>query len=116
MTKNSMFLEQVIRYLHRHKGIGSLEKVPECKNECYACQGRKLKTSTQIIDPLPTIRLKKTLQTFAIVSLDYGGPFITIQGRGMNRTKRYLCLFTCLLSRASSLYGDGIQFRHRYIS
>ena len=30
-------------------------------------------------------------------------PFITVQGRGKQRAKRYLCLFTCLLSRAVHL-------------
>ncbi len=36
-------------------------------------------------------------------SVDFGGPFITIQGRGKRRAKRYLCLFTCLSTRAVHL-------------
>ena len=32
--------------------------------------------------------------------MDFGGPFITIQGRDKRREKRYLCLFTCLATRA----------------
>ena len=35
--------------------------------------------------------------------MDFGGPFITIQGRGKRREKRYLCLCTCLATRAVHL-------------
>ena len=53
--------------------------------------------------PLPKIRLKFPLRAFAQVAVDYAGPFITIQGRGQRRAKRYLSLFTCLTSRAVHL-------------
>ena len=53
--------------------------------------------------PLPKIRLKEPLHAFIRVSVDFAGPFISIQGRGRKRAKRYLCLFTCLLSRAVHL-------------
>ena len=54
--------------------------------------------------PLPAIRLKKLLRAFIRTAVDYGGPFITIQGRESKRAKRYLCcLFTCLLARAVHL-------------
>ena len=43
------------------------------------------------------------LKAFARTAVDYGGPFLTIQGRGKQRAKRYLCLFTCLTSRAVHL-------------
>ena len=35
--------------------------------------------------------------------MDYASPFITIQGRGKRRQKRYLCLYTCLTTRAVHL-------------
>ena len=53
--------------------------------------------------PLPRSRLKLPLRAFARASVDYGGPFHTIQGRGKRREKCYLCLFTCLTSRAVHL-------------
>ena len=53
--------------------------------------------------PLPKIRLNTPLRAFARIAVDYAGPFLTIQGRGRARQKRYLCLFTCLLCRAVHL-------------
>ena len=79
------------------------EEIRECENNCYGCKRRKAKIAKQIMAPFPAIRLKQPLRAFSKVSVDYGGPFITIQGRGRKRAKRYLCLFTCLLSRAVHL-------------
>ncbi|KAK3084488.1 hypothetical protein FSP39_014299 [Pinctada imbricata] len=53
--------------------------------------------------PLPEIRFKEPLRAFARCAVDYGGPFVTAQGRGKRREKRYLCLFTCLTTRALHL-------------
>ena len=53
--------------------------------------------------PLPLNRLKLSLRAFTRTAVDFGGPFVTIQGRGRQRQKRYLCLFTCLASRAVHL-------------
>ncbi|PFX16135.1 hypothetical protein AWC38_SpisGene19602 [Stylophora pistillata] len=39
-------------------------------------------------------------QSVSKTAVDYGRPFITIQGRGKERLKRWLRLFTCLASRA----------------
>ena len=50
-----------------------------------------------------TSRLKKTLRAFTRTAVDFAGPFITVQGRGIRRAKRYLCLFTCLTTRAVHL-------------
>lgn len=50
--------------------------------------------------PLPIIRLKPSLRAFSRISVDFGGPFVTVQGRGTRRAKRYMCLFTCLATRA----------------
>ena len=41
----------------------------------------------------------KSFCAFSQTSVDFGGPFITNQGRGKPRHKRYLCLFMCLATR-----------------
>ena len=83
--------------------ISAREEIRDWERECMECRRRKAKQSTQIMAPLPDIRLTMPLRAFAHTSVDFGGPFITIQGRGKRREKRYLCLFTCLASRAIHL-------------
>lgn len=80
--------------------ISAREEIRECENECYICRKRKAKAAEQVMAPLPNIRFRTPLHAFARTAVDFGGPFITVQGRGKRREKRYLCLFTCLLTRA----------------
>ena len=44
-----------------------------------------------------------SLRAFARSAVDFAGPFIMAQGRGKRREKLYLCLFTCLATRAVHL-------------
>ena len=44
--------------------------------------------------------MKLSLRAFTRTAVEFGGPFVTIQGRGKQQQKCYLCLFTCLASRA----------------
>jgi len=67
------------------------------------CRRRKAKSAKQIMAPLPLIRLKSSIKAFVRTAVDFAGPFITIQGQGRQRQKRYLCLFTCLATRAAHL-------------
>ena len=88
------------------------EEARECENQYYDCRQRKPKVANQIMALLSSARLKKPLHDFAGIAADYAGPFITIQGTGRKRSKRYLCLFTFLLSRAVHLeiaYGSETQ-------
>ena len=79
------------------------EEIRETERECNACVRRKAKAASQVMAPLPKIRLKLPLRAFARTAVDYAGPFEAIQGRGRKRAKRYLCLFTCMTSRAVHL-------------
>ena len=79
------------------------EEIRDWERECCECRKRKAKAAKQIMAPLPKIRLKLPLRAFARTAVDFAGPFVTIQGRGKKRAKRYICLFTCLTSRAVHL-------------
>ena len=79
------------------------EEIREWEADCFECRKRKTKAARQIMAPLPKIRQKLPLRAFARTAVDYAGPFITVQGRGKKRMKRYLCLFTFLTSRAVHL-------------
>ena len=63
--------------------------------------------------PLPKFRLQQSSRPFESCAVDFGGPFLTKQGRVRVRAKRYLCLFLCLktncchLEMASSLDTDA---------
>ncbi|XP_065893456.1 uncharacterized protein [Dysidea avara] len=60
--------------------------------------------------PLPQNRLTTSLRAFTKTAVDFGGPFMTMQGRGRPRQKRYL--FTCLASTAIHLemaYGLDVD-------
>ena len=83
--------------------IRGRQEIREVQNDCNACRRRKAKVANQLMAPLPRNRLQPPFQAFSKTSVDYAGPFTAIQGRGRKREKRYLCLFTCLLSRAIHL-------------
>jgi hypothetical protein len=83
--------------------IHAREEIRDVERCCTECRRRTAKPSSQIMGPIPSIRLSMPLRAFAHTSVDFGGPFITVQGRGKRREKRYLCLFTCLASRAVHL-------------
>ena len=74
-----------------------IESCSECRRRFHA------KPACQMMAPLPKSRIKQPLKAFERVGIDYAGPFLTKQGRGKQRAKRYLCLFTCLVTRAVHL-------------
>ena len=69
------------------------------------CRRREAKAACQIMAPLPLSRLMASTRAFTRTAVDFGGPYtcITVQGRGKRREKRYLCLFTCMATRAVHL-------------
>lgn len=79
------------------------EAIRAFQYKCPGCRLTRVKAAGQMMAPLPKFRLGDPLRCFARTGLDYAGPFITKQGRFRKRQKRYLCVFTCLASRAVHL-------------
>ena len=79
------------------------ELIREWEKKCAECRQRKSKACEQIMAPLPLSRLESSFRAFTRTAVDFGGPFITVHGRWKRREKRYLCLFTCLATRAVHL-------------
>ena len=80
------------------------EEVKRVNRECLECARRfKVQPVQQQMAPLPQIRLQMTTKPFANCAVDFGGPYLSIQGRERSRAKRYLCLFLCLQTHCCHL-------------
>ena len=94
------------------------EEIRKVESVCNKCKKNKAKIVTQLMSSLPKYRLGKSLRAFSKIGVDYAGPFLTKQGRGRVRQKRWLCLFTCLEIRAVHLevaYGlDTFSFLNAF--
>ena len=123
MKRELTFQEQtkhcLCYYITKYWIIVAHEEIMDWKRECATCKRRKVKQAEQIMAPLPTICLKLSLRAFVQTAVDFAGPFITKQGRGKSRCKCYLCLFTCLATRAVYLemaYGlDSDSFLKTFL-
>ena len=82
----------------RYWVMSGREVIREWEKICAECRRRKARACEQIMAPLPLSRLKSSFRAFTRTAVDFGGPFITVQGRG-----KRLCLFTCLATRAVHL-------------
>lgn len=67
-------------------GIGTL--LTKIKNTCGVCIKRKAKVVPQQMAPLPACRLDPPFGAFVRTGMDFGGPFLTKQGRGRAKAKR----------------------------
>ena len=83
--------------------VAGREEIREWGKTCAKCIKNKAKPAVQKMAPLPKSRVKCSYRAFSQTGVDFAGPFLTIHGRGKPRHKRYLCLFTCLATRAVHL-------------
>ena len=79
------------------------EAIKKYNAGCPECIRRRRQPAAQIMAPKLEAQVKPSFRAFAMSAVDYAGPFETKQGRGKTRTKRYLCLFTCLQTRCVHL-------------
>ena len=72
-------------------------------SKCEICQNLNAQVLHQKMAPLPLHRIphpSERIDTFYTCGIDCAGPFLTVQGRGKPREKRYMLLFTCTMYRA----------------
>ena len=112
---HQMGLNYAINHLReKYLVVHVREQVKRVMRECFECARRfRSKPAHQQMAPLPRIRLQQSSRPSENCAVDFGGPFLTKQGCGRVRAKRYLCLFLCLqthcchLEMASSLDTDA---------
>uniref|UniRef100_A0A182W695 DUF5641 domain-containing protein n=1 Tax=Anopheles minimus TaxID=112268 RepID=A0A182W695_9DIPT len=68
---------------------------------CQRCKIRKCKPQTPRMAQLPTQRLTPFIRAFTNVGVDYLGPIDVVNAR--RKEKRYVAVFTCLVTRAVHL-------------
>ena len=102
---HTMVLNYTISHLcEKYIVVHAREQVKRVMRKCLECVRRFRSTPVcQQMAPLPRIRLQRTSRPFINCAVDFGGPYMTKQGRGRVRAKRYLCLFLCLQTHCCHL-------------
>ncbi|XP_044742314.1 uncharacterized protein LOC123304708, partial [Chrysoperla carnea] len=121
LPKRDHFVDLLIDYNHRfnlHAGPHLLLSILRQKywilaargtvrfrvQKCNTCFKTKPRSHAPIMADLPSVRVSQA-KAFTYTGVDYGGPFyITLsRHRGVRSQKAYICLFTCLTTRAVHL-------------
>ncbi|XP_063829264.1 uncharacterized protein LOC135078664 [Ostrinia nubilalis] len=92
-------LRQRFAILHLRPAVRSIA------SQCRVCRMRKATPTVPPIGDLPMERLQHHHRPFSFVGLDYFGPVDVAVRR--SREKRYVALFTCLVTRAVHLEVVG---------
>ena len=79
------------------------QQVKKFLKDCRQCKLYRGLPNAPKMAPLPFIRTEGTGLPFTHASVDFSGAYLTKQGRGQTRQKRYLCLFCCNETRAVHL-------------
>jgi hypothetical protein len=77
-------------------------EIKRFQQSCILCIKIKKKQGEQLMASLPSFRVTVPIRAFAKCGIDFAGPF-TVKITRFKRDKRYICLFTCLCSRAVHL-------------
>lgn len=122
LPKKNQVTGLIVKYYHESEGhrmglnytinhlrtkyfvVHAREQVKRVMRECLECAKRfRSRPACQQMAPLSRIRLQQSSRPFTNCAGDFGGPYLTKQGRGRVRAKRYLCLFLCLQTHCCHL-------------
>lgn len=124
LDKNGALAELLMRNAHFENGhagtqlmlqyirkkywiLGARPLAKRITKECPICFRLRMKTSQQLMSPLPPIRTTRSDKkiTFVNVGIDYAGPVLIRShlGRAPKVDKAWIAVFVCLLTRAIHL-------------
>lgn len=83
--------------------IALREAIRDVATNCYHCKRYTAKPSHPFMANLPKSRLGEDQRAYANTSVDLAGPYETKQGRGKVRAKRWVVVYTCMTTRATTL-------------
>ena len=97
-------MEQCLLVINKRFWVkGARSTIRRYLKECSSCKRKMAKGNDQIMAPLPSFRVTQPSRPFTNVAVDYAGPLEIKVGRGNKREKRYICVFSCLQTRAVHL-------------
>ena len=103
-TKHAYGTDYTLSEVRRNYWIPSgRQQVKKVLKNCRQCKINFGLPKPPKMAPLPFIRTEGSMKPFTHTSVDFSGAYLTVQGRGKTRRKRYLCLFVCNETRAVHL-------------
>ena len=95
--------------------IAGREEIRAWERECAQCRKRKAKPASQVMAPLPRIRVKEPLRAFSRVAIDFAGP-IFYSSRKRQTQEKTLLVPVYLPIIKSRTFGGRIWTGYRLIS
>ncbi|XP_065079347.1 uncharacterized protein LOC135702242 [Ochlerotatus camptorhynchus] len=91
--------ETVVNEVRQYYNISRLRTVvKQVSATCQWCKVKKTYPTVPRMAPLPVARLSSFTRPFTYTGIDFFGPLLVKVGR--SAAKRWICLFTCLTTRA----------------
>ncbi|XP_055918648.1 uncharacterized protein LOC129950751 [Eupeodes corollae] len=91
--------ETVVNQLRKKYYIPRIRQVlKRARKLCNRCKIRMANSTPPEMAVLPEVRVEAFTPPFSNTAVDYGGPFEIVNSRKVE--KRWICLFTCLVTRA----------------
>lgn len=74
-------------------------------NKCNTCFRAKPRPQFPLMADLPSHRVNQVDKPFQMTGCDYAGPvqYTPVRGRGVKSRKAWLCIFTCMTTRATHI-------------
>ena len=103
-TKHAYGTDYTLSEVRRNYWIpAARQQIKKILKLCRQCKLNYGMPKAPRMAAIPFRRLEVSFLPFSNSSVDFSGAYLTIQGRGKSKQKRYLCLFVCNETRAVHL-------------